>query len=395
MISSRKSCDRPNQCHFVALVGFFRPKLNVTANKMMSVILLCVSLLAPRDVGAQVAACPVLDPVYPAQEWEVLEQPECVGWSAEGLDRVRERLSGMSTTAFMAVVGGRTLMSYGDLERISYLASVRKSVLSMLYGIYAARDEINLDATLEELGVDDVGGLTRAERQATVRDLLMARSGVYHEASNGGDDLASAPPRGSQEPGSYYLYSNWDFNALGSIFEQEAGLSIYDALEQELANPIGMQEFERDRHRRTGNPERSVHLAYHMHLSTRDMARIGYLMLREGAWAGRQLVPQAWVAESTSALTARSEMNPVRRRDGAFGYGALWWVFDNPDLPAVYRGAFTGLGAVGQHILVMPELDLVITHKTEPGDGRAVSHDQFLGVVALLVEAHCGERGCR
>ena len=53
-----------------------------------------------------------------------------------------------------------------------------------------------------------------------VEHLLSARSGVYHPASNGGDDLASAPPRGSQAPGAYYLYSNWDFNVAGAIFEQ-------------------------------------------------------------------------------------------------------------------------------------------------------------------------------
>ncbi len=130
----------------------------------------------------------------------------------------------------MAVVGGRVLMDYGDLQVISYLASVRKSVLSMLYGIYVERGAIDLDRTLEQLGIDDLGGLTAEEKQATVRHLLSARSGIYHAASNGGDDAASAPPRGSQRPGEYYLYNNWDFNALGTIFELSTGKDIYDAV---------------------------------------------------------------------------------------------------------------------------------------------------------------------
>jgi CubicO group peptidase (beta-lactamase class C family) len=127
-----------------------------------------------------------------------------------------------------------------------------------------------------------------------------------------------------------------------------------------------------------------------MNLSTRDMARVGYLMLREGNWDGAQIVPRAWVAESTQPFTRRAEMNPERRRSGPFGYGYLWWVFDDPELPEVYGGAFTGLGAVGQQILVMPRLDLVVAHKTRPGGGRSVSHDRFLEIVALLVRAHCG-----
>ncbi len=150
-----------------------------------------------------------------------------------------------------------------------------------------------------------------------------------------------------------------------------------------------MRDFDRASHRKSGDTTRSVHRAYHMNLSTRDMARIGYLMLREGNWAGTQIVPGPWVAESTRPITRRAEMNPERRRDGPFGYGYLWWVFDDPALPEVYERAFTGLGAVGQQILVMPRLDLVVAHKTRPGRGRGVSHDRFLEVVALLVRAHC------
>jgi len=336
------------------------------------------------------AACPRLDAVYPGEAWERIARPECAGWSATGLEQIREKLAGMSTTGMVAIVGGRVLFEYGDLETVSYLASVRKSVLSMLYGIYVERGIIDLDETLADIGIDDVGGLTDAERQAKVRHLLAARSGVYHEASNGGDDLASAPPRGSQRPGDYYLYSNWDFNALGTVFEIRTGKSIYDALEEHLTRPLGFRDFDRASHRRTGDSTRSVHLAYHMNFSTRDMARIGYVMLRDGNWNGTQIVPRGWVAESTRPITRVHEMNPERRRAGPFGYGYLWWVFDWPELGPDYEGAYTGLGAVGQHILVMPALDLVVAHKTRPGNGRGVSHPQFLEVVDLLVKAHCG-----
>ena len=361
------------------------------------VVLACAASAPPPTaapgLAVSVAGCPALTPTFPGAEWQRIERPECAGWSAAGLAQVRERLSQMATTGFVAVVGGRVLMDYGDLQAISYLASVRKSVLSMLYGIYVERGAIDLDQTLEQLGIDDHGGLSAEERQATVRHLLSARSGIYHAASNAGDDLASAPPRGSQRPGGYYLYNNWDFNALGTIFEQRTGKDIYDAVGEHLAGPLGMQDWNRALQRKSGDSARSKHLAYHINLSTRDMARIGYLMLRGGSWDGTQVVPRAWVTQSTGAITRVHEMNPPRRREGPFGYGYLWWVFDRPDLGPAYQGAFTGLGAVGQHILIMPARDLVVAHKTRPGGGRSVSHSQFLEVVGLLVAAHCGS-GC-
>jgi CubicO group peptidase (beta-lactamase class C family) len=350
----------------------------------------CAGSTATTASAPATAACPRLEPVYPAAEWERIPRAECAGFTTDGLEEVRQKLAGMATTGFMVVIGGRVLMDYGDVQAISYLASVRKSVLSMLYGIYVERGAIKLDETLAQIGIDDHGGLTNEEKQATVRHLLMARSGVYHAASNSGDDLASAPPRGSQRPGEYYLYSNWDFNALGTIFETKTGKDIYDALEEHLARPLGMQEFDRSTHRKSGNLQASVHPAYHMNFSTRDMARIGYVMLREGNWAGRQIVPRAWVHESTRAHTRVHEMNPPQRRNGAFGYGYLWWVFDRNGQDAVFDGAYTGLGAVGQHILVLPKLDMVVIHKTRPNpENRSVSHSQFLEVLGLLLEARC------
>ena len=328
---------------------------------------------------------------YPdsARDWARWDDPAARGWSRAGLDSVRARLSTMPSTAFTAIVGGKSILEYGDLTRVSYLASVRKSILSMLYGNYVKSGKVDLDKSLAQLGMDDVGGLTDAEKQATIRDLLSARSGVYHPASNSGDDLASAPPRGSQRHGTYYLYSNWDFNAAGAAFELETGRDIYDALQTDLAIPLGMQDFDRARHRKSGNLQASRYPAYHMNLSTRDMARIGYLMLRDGNWGGRQLVPRDWVRESTSAITPVSEMNPERRRAGPWGYGYLWWVWDGPHSTGAYEGAYTGLGAVGQHITILPKLDLVVVHKTDPASGGRVSHPQYLEVLDQLVRAYC------
>jgi CubicO group peptidase (beta-lactamase class C family) len=262
-----------------------------------------------------------------------------------------------------------------------------------LYGPYVADGTIVLDRTLEELGIDDHQGLTPAERQATVRDVISARSGIFHPASNSGDDLASAPARGSVAPGTYQLYSNWDFNVAGTLFEVQTGRNLFDALQTDLAEPLGFQDFDRARHEKGGDLTVSKHPSYHMHLSTRDMARVGYLLLREGRWGDRTLIDAEWIREMTSPLTPVEEMNPPRRREGPHGYGYMTWVWDGAAATGPYAGAYTGVGAVGQYITVLPALDVVVAHKTVPGEGRRVAHPSFWELLDLVVAAHCG-RAC-
>lgn len=327
-------------------------------------------------------------PVFPGAEWERAATPEAAGFAARGLAEVRDRLKTLGTTSMMVVSGGRVAMEYGDVAQVSYIASVRKSVLAMLFGKYVENGTIRLDKTLADLKITDHGGLSPQELEATVADLLAARSGVYHAASNPGDSLADAPGRGSKKHGTYFLYSNWDFNALGTIFEQETGRSIFDALDSDLARPIGMQDFQRALHRREGDPRASMHLAYHMHFSTRDMARVGYVMLREGRWGDRQLVPKAWVKRLVTPVTRNTAMNPAPYRNGPFGYGLLWWVFDGDAAAGAYEGAYTGIGAGGQYITVLPKLDMVVAHKVDmDSGGRPVTSRDYFSIVGALIEA--------
>lgn len=330
--------------------------------------------------------------VYPGAQWEKVADPETVGWAKAGLESFRSELAQTRTAGLVVVHAGRVIFEYGDVSTARVVASVRKSLLSALYGNYVAAGKIKLDATLAELGIDDLGGLSDKEKQATVRDLLEARSGVYHSASNSGDDAAHAPPRDSQAHGTYFLYNNWDFNALGTIFEQQTGRNIYDAFESGLARPLGMEDFDRAAQRTSGNPGKSKHLAYHIRISPRDLARVGYLMLRDGNWAGKQVVPREWVKESTRLITPASQMNTPAARRGPLGYGYLWWVWDKPWATGAFAGAYTAHGLGGQHLTVMPALDIVVAHETpgsEPG-----THGAFWKLLETLARAKCPPVPC-
>jgi CubicO group peptidase (beta-lactamase class C family) len=358
-----------------------------------AVLLAAVCATHPIAVGQNAAGASRTAPaaVFPGQSWDRIASPESVGFSRAKLDVATAHARQLATTSFVAVVNGRILLDYGDVTHLSYIASVRKSVLAMLYGNYVASGKIRLDKTLKDLKITDVGGLSDQELEATVADLLGARSGVYHPASYSGDDLASAPPRGSQKHGTYYLYSNWDFNVVGTIFEQETGRDIYDALESDLARPIGMQDFDRALQKKEGDDTKSIHRAYPMWFSTRDMSRIGYLMLREGNLAGKQIVPRDWARRIVKVNTPVTEMNPPHYRTERLGYGYLWWIFDGPQPRSPYEGGYTGVGAGGQFITVLPRLNLVVAHKTDFSGGKpTVSREQYFGLLDDIVAAHCG-----
>jgi CubicO group peptidase (beta-lactamase class C family) len=350
--------------------------------RVVAVALLC--FLAP--ISAQIPA----DAVFPGETWETVARGNLAGygWSADALQKTTAYIRDESNTTGLVVADrGRIVYQYGDIEELSYVASVRKSILSILYGYWVENGTIKLDTTLEQLGIDDIGGLLPIEKKATIEHVITARSGVYHPASYSGDDLAEAPPRGSQTPGRYMLYSNWDFNVAGAIFEQLTRREIYDELQAQLAIPLQFEDWNRAAQHKEGNLTVSKYPAYPIWVSTRDMARIGYLMLREGNWNGRQIISRNWAHRIVSVVTPVQEMNPVRRRDGYFGYGYMWWVWDGPRAVGPFNGAYSAVGAVGQWITVFPALDLVVAHKTNNIYGRSTSAASWQRIIELLFEA--------
>jgi len=78
-------------------------------------------------------------------------------------------------------------------------------------------------------------------------------------------------------------------------------------MEEFLAKPLGMQDFNKD-NVIMGAPwfwptSESLHDMYYMHLSTRDCARIGAMMANNGRWNDKQVVPEKWITESTTAFS--------------------------------------------------------------------------------------------
>ena len=292
----------------------------------MRLILLALSLLHAASLAtfAQTTAGYIKNDVVPGVDWH-LEKPEALGYSSERLAALRAWVATDDTSSMMVLVHGHLLFSYGDVAHSSHVYSVRKSVLAMLYGNNVANGTIDLNKTIKQLGITDKQPLLPIEETATLRQLIASRSGVYHPSGSFGQ-ADYMPKRGSHPPGTYYVYNNWDFNAAGVAFEKLTGHGIYQALQTDLANPLGMQDYRASEQKKEFMPESSLG-EYAMSLSTRDMARLGLLMLDKGRWDGKQLIPADWVNTITSTVTPNHDIHPDSLHNGfdpaRWGYGYL------------------------------------------------------------------------
>jgi CubicO group peptidase (beta-lactamase class C family) len=325
--------------------------------------------------------------IFPGKTWEKVKNPEEFGYSVEKLEAAREFAEEGKTAAVVIVVNGKILYEWGEVERDFITHSTRKSFLSALYGKYVQAGIIDLDMTMKELGIDDKTPLSEQEKMATIRDCLKARSGVYIDAAAESQGMRNVKPaRNSHAPGTFWLYNNWDFNVLGTIFEKFTGKTIFQGIMEDIAIPIQMEHFDYDDDM-THKVNESLHAAYMFKISARDMARFGLLMLRKGDWNGKRIIPADWVKEITSYCSDAFVY-------GGDGYGYMWWVVKNnnklPHFPFVElkEETYSARGAYGQYILVIPEYDMVIVHRVNSFErGNNVSGSRFGMIVKMILMA--------
>lgn len=340
--------------------------------------------------------------LFPGREWKEDRAMREARWSDEKLRAAGQYADSLHDESMMIVQCGRLIDTWGDTSEKLTTFSVRKSLISALFGIYAADGKINLYETLEHLEFDDAPNpLTGGERQARVIDLLRARSGVFHAASFETDfQRKIRPERGSHAPGTFWFYNNWDFNALGAIFEKKTGLTIGQAFYERIAKPIGMQDFRPADVYYIGDQNVSQYPAYMFRMTTRDMARFGLLYLNHGRWKNKQVIPAPWVNKSTRA----SEMVHIGKMPVG-GYENLWWIeyggvaFGEATVP----GMFSAQGAGGHYIVDVPSrgLEMVNQYANEPSahddkavllaaqDKHAIFDDQFNRLLKLVLDAEC------
>lgn len=353
--------------------------------KRIFLIFTCVlmSLIIPHCAQDKISSLnPVVYSPPPLTEttWELIADPDSAGWSSEKLRNAFSYSKTISTAAVMIIFRDQVLYYWGNIDQKYWTHSCRKSFMSALYGIHVEEENIDLDKTMEELGIDDKNpSLSDQEKQATVRMLLQARSGVYHEAAAESASMKAArPARHSHLPGSFWYYNNWDFNALYTIFEQETGKLFFEELKARIFDPIGTEDFEVS-DGSVNFEDVSIHPSYLFRITAMDMARFGLLFLNNGKWKGNQIISKEWIEDSTHPWS-QTGYDPFWA-----GYGYMWWITSNS--PVVPNGSYYAAGYGGHYILVIPAMDIVIVHRVDTDNNHSVSSEDFIHLVELILDA--------
>lgn len=335
---------------------------------------------------------------WPAASWRTAS-PAQVGVNAPAIAGLTQRLRAGSLGAEHSLVIVRKGYVIADeyfagwtADSIHTEQSVTKSVTSLVTGIAIARGDLQrVDQPLVELFARyaPIANLDDRKQALTVRDVLTMRTGMdWNEDSYAGSPLEQLnqlqtdwlrfvidwPMR--EPPGTRWQYNSGGVIALGGAIGLAAGMNTADYARAYLLRPIGITGDKWVR----GYPDLLPHTGGGLYMSTRDLARVGYLVLRRGKWNGAQIVPEAWITESTQPL-----VTPTYRLGGrTSSYGYLWWLYTldggEPDASTTDL-VIAASGAQGQWLFIVPKYDLVVAINARIANGPDPALDMLFGTI--------------
>ncbi len=233
--------------------------------------------------------------------------------------------------------------------------SVTKGVVGTLVGIAFKQGKLDrLDApVLDFFPGRSIANADAQKKAMTVQSLLDSNSGLGWR-----EPLSNEPPETmlqmersadwigfvldrpmAQMPGVSFNYDSGTWHLLSAIIGRQTGSDTLEYAKQNLFAPLGITDVAWRR-----DPQGIPIGGYGLFMQPRDMAKIGYLYLRNGEWAGKQVLPPQWAAK---VLHAQVDMQL-----GSFRYANGWWT-----LPE--KRAYMAVGFLRQLIIVLPEIDTV------------------------------------
>jgi CubicO group peptidase (beta-lactamase class C family) len=109
---------------------------------------------------------------FPVSDWMQYVDPEDAGFDTDKLNAVKDKFIENGGSSLMVIREGYVVSYIGPVDRCYRQTSVRKSYLNALYGIFVDRGDIDLNASLASLNIDDTPPLNDNEKRATVLQLL-------------------------------------------------------------------------------------------------------------------------------------------------------------------------------------------------------------------------------
>ncbi|MBR5653765.1 MAG: serine hydrolase [Prevotella sp.] len=275
----------------------------------------------------------------------------------------------MDVHSVMIVKDGNVIFSRWQSEGVDtvphVLHSVSKTFTATAVGLAINEGKMKLTDKIIDFFPDKVPANPSDNLKAmTVRDLLTMSCGHDDDPTgiirNASDDWVKAflayPVK--HKPGTFYCYNSLGTYVLSAIVQKVTGEKVVDYLNTRLFEPLHINKPKWEE-----SPQGINTGGWGLYLKTEDLAKMGQLLLQNGEWNGKQLIPADWVSEMSKKQV--DSVNPGTRMEQAAergmtvetsdwmqGYGYQMW--------RCRPGCFRADGANGQYIIVVPEKQAVI-----------------------------------
>jgi CubicO group peptidase (beta-lactamase class C family) len=294
---------------------------------------------------------------WPTKSWPV-STPEEQGMDSASLARLIESIGTYKQDSFMIVRHGKIV---ADAYYAPYIAGISHDLRSVTKSVVGTLTAIQLQegnlASVEQPVMDlfsdkQVQNVDDRKNAITIQTLLDMTSGIeWVEKKYTPDEpiirMYDSPDRVAfvlnqpmaDAPGKTFNYNGGNPYLLSALINKKSGQNALNFAKKELFGPLGMKS------EKWGPPDAQgvTDGEAGLYLSPHDMARFGYLYLRNGMWEGKQIIPSSWVD--------RTKEGQVPATFGLH-YANLWW-----SLPE--KGTYMALGRHSQVILVIAKLDVV------------------------------------
>lgn len=254
-----------------------------------------------------------------------------------------------------------------DRNSLHVMASITKSVTSTLIGIAIDKGFIKSvnESALSLLPHYENDIKDDRKNDITLRHLLTMSSGLEWVESGVSYDV----PQNSEFqmvatrdwtkfvltrllkeiPGTKFNYNTGGIHLLSAVIKSTTGLHANQFADKYLFQPLGIKEFSWNRdpmgYPCAGGTDGGVGL------TSRDLAKFGWLFFKNGTWKGKRIISKKWIKEATQKhFDVPNNIND---------YGYCWW----PGLKKIKKKTFnhvSSFGYGGQTLYLVPELDLIL-----------------------------------
>ncbi|MFX0091478.1 MAG: serine hydrolase domain-containing protein [Candidatus Hodarchaeota archaeon] len=263
--------------------------------------------------------------------------------------------------------------------------SCTKSIVSALIGIAIHEGYIESvdQKVLDFFPERNISNVDSRKQAMTLEHLLSMTSGLewnelavsYANSQNNYNKLVSSADWVQYvldrpmvaEPGTVWTYNSGVSHLLSAILTKTTGNSTLAFAQKYLFEPLGISTVYW-----STDPQGIFFGGSSIRLTTRDMAKFGYLYLNNGTWDEEQLVPADWVTKSTGKFIAI---------DSYTEYGYQWWIF--PQLEV-----YLGIGYAGQRIIVIPKYDIVTVFTASTGQDGLDSYNLISNYIISAADSH-------